>query len=235
MSDALIHRLWRIIFKIFRRKRFAVFLNRIKPEPHERILDVGGYPATWEGNQGIAREIHIINIHAIAPPPDNPGNFRFQIADGCSLPFADQSFEILFSNSVIEHVGNFERQKAFASEARRVGRRLWIQTPAREFWIEPHYMTPFIHWLPRNLQSRLMRNFTVWGWLTRPSKKQIEETLDEIKLLRHAEMVQLFPDCEIHREKVCLGLFTKSYVAIRADIEEPTPRCESRSELESRL
>lgn len=215
MKDALIHRLWRLIFKTFRRKRFAIFLNRINPQSNERILDIGGYPATWEGHQGIASEIHIANIHSISPP-ENPGNFQFQVADGCSLPFADQSFDILFSNSVIEHVGDFERQKAFANEARRVGKKLWIQTPAREFWIEPHYMTPFIHWLPRSWQNRLMRNFTVWGWLTRPSQQQITDSLNEIKLLRHAEMRQLFPDCEIRREKVLFGLLTKSYIAVRA-------------------
>jgi hypothetical protein len=55
---------------------------------------------------------------------------------------SDQEYDIAFSNSVIEHVGDWERQAAFASEIRRVGKNLWIQTPAKECPIEPHYLAP---------------------------------------------------------------------------------------------
>jgi len=214
MKQSLIHGIWRLVFKTFRKKRFAQFVDRIQPQPYERILDIGGYPATWEGHQQIAAQIHIANVHEITPPAD-PGRFHFHIADGCALPFTDQSFDIVFSNSVIEHVGDFERQKAFAREVIRTGRRLWVQTPAQEFWIEPHFMTPFIHWLPKAWQHRLSRNFSVWGWLTRPDAQQVAAFINDIRLLTHAEMVLLFPGCEILREKVCLGLFTKSYIAVK--------------------
>lgn len=214
MKAALIHRIWNVIFRIFRKKRFAQFVDRIQPRQHECILDVGGYPATWAGNQHLVSSIHIANVHEITPP-EVLGNFHFEIADGCSLPFPDQAFDIVFSNSVIEHVGDFERQKTFARELCRVGGRLWVQTPAQEFWIEPHFMTPFIHWLPRRWQHRIARNFSVWGWLTRPDARQVTDFVNDIRLLTHAEMVQLFPCCQILREKVCLGLFTKSYIAVR--------------------
>lgn len=214
MKQALIHNIWQLIFKTFRKKRFAQFLDRIQPRPQERILDLGGYPATWEGQEQIAAEIHIVNVHEITPPA-KAAHFHFHVADGCALPFPDQSFEIVFSNSVIEHVGDFERQKAFSAEVIRTGRRLWVQTPAQEFWIEPHFMTPFIHWLPKSWQHRLTRNFTVWGWLTRPDARQVDAFISDIRLLTHAEMVQLFPGCEILRERVCFGLFTKSYIAVK--------------------
>jgi len=135
------------------------------------------------------------------------------LGDGCALPFADKSFDVLFSNSVIEHVGTWERQQAFAREARRVGRRLWVQTPAREFFIEPHLIAPVIHWLPHSWQRRLIRNFTVRGWLERPGPRDVEEFLAEVRLLTFAEMQSLFPDCTIMRERF-LGL-TKSYIAVR--------------------
>lgn len=215
MKPPLIHRVWQLIFKTFRRKRFAQFVDRIQPKPNERILDIGGYPATWDDQRHLVKEIHIANVHPITPPSD-PENMHFHVADGCALPFEDNSFDIVFSNSVIEHVGDLDRQKAFSSEALRTGRRIWIQTPAWEFWIEPHLMMPFIHWLPRDWQVRLARNWTVWGWLTRPNLKQAQDYVDDIRLLTHAEMVQLFPGCEILREKVCLGLFTKSYIAVRS-------------------
>jgi hypothetical protein len=95
-----------------------------------------------------------------------------------------------------------------------VGRKLWVQTPARGFFIEPHLLAPFIHWLPIRWQRRLIRNFTPWGWFNRPTAVQVEDLLAEVRLLTRAEMEVLFPDCEILEEKF-LGL-TKSYVAVRS-------------------
>ena len=103
------------------------------------------------------------------------------------------------SNSVIEHLSSFERQQAFASEARRVGRALWIQTPAKEFFIEPHLLAPFIHYFPVSFQRRLIRHFTIWGLVTKPSPAAIESFLQEVRLISFGEMQQLFPDCKIHR------------------------------------
>ena len=76
-------------------------------------------------------------------------------------------------------------------------------------------MTPFLHWLPVRWQRRLIRNFTMWGWLTRPSASDVETFLAEVRLLTRSEMVQLYPDCEILEEKF-LGM-TKSYIAVRAN------------------
>ena len=90
---------------------------------------------------------------------------------------------------------------------------LWIQTPAKEFFIEPHLLTPFIHFLPVSFQRRLIRRFTTWGIVTKPSPSQVESFLQEVRLISFAEMRQLFPDCHIHRD-TAFG-FTKSYVAIR--------------------
>ena len=109
------------------------------------------------------------------------------------LPYADGTFDIAFSNSVIEHVGTWKRQQQFATEARRVARKLWIQTPARIFPLEPT-LAPFIHWLPRSIRKRMVRNFTVFGWLDRPNPEQVEALLNEIRLLSKAEMQSLFPD-----------------------------------------
>ena len=119
----------------------------------------------------------------------------------------------MFSNSVIEHVGTFARQKSFANESRRVGKALWIQTPARSFFIEPHFLTPFIHFFPQPVQSRLVRNFTLWGVLARPTREEAKQFLSEIRLLSKSEIELLFPDCDIVRERV-VGL-TKSFIAVR--------------------
>lgn len=87
-----------------------------------------------------------------------------------------------------------------------------MQTPAREFPVEPHLLAPFIHWLPLSLQRRLVRYGTGWGLLTKPTPRQIEDFLQEIRLLTFDEFQRLFPDSTILKEKL-LG-FTKSYSAL---------------------
>jgi hypothetical protein len=126
----------------------------------------------------------------------------------------DKSYDIGFSNSVIEHVGSWEQQRQFASEIRRVAKSLWVQTPAYECPIEPHYMTPLIHYFPRSFQRKILRWGTLWGWIERPTQDQVEFMVETTRLLRKPEMRQLFPDCEIVTERM-LWIIPKSYIAIR--------------------
>ena len=160
-------------------------------------------------------ESHVTLLNLDTPPisAKQPVNFRFVQGNGTDLKYSEGEFDICFSNSVIEHVGTFEQQRKFARELRRVGKKLWVQTPAKSFFLEPHLLTPFIHFLPRKLQRKLLRYFTVWGLMTRPSPNQVDGFLTEVRLLNFKEMKDLFPDCEIQRERF-LGL-TKSYVAVR--------------------
>lgn len=211
----IIHAVWSVIFKTFRKKRFRILQERLQPNRQMRILDVGGYPQTWTAHEPCAEEIQIVNVHEVPQPEATGGHkIRCSVADGCALPFGNAEFDIGFSNSVIEHVGDWERQKQFAKEMRRTSKKLWVQTPAQEFWIEPHYLTPFVHWLPKSTRVKIARNFTLWGWMTRPSKKQVEDFVNDIRLLTLAEMKELFPDCTILKERF-LFFFTKSYIAVR--------------------
>lgn len=208
-----IHRFYSFFGRRFRAKRLRFFAQTLHPKDGDTILDVGGLPATW-ARFPYKPTITTLNLHAVdfVQTPDLPP-IQPVVGDGCKLDYADASFDIVFSNSVIEHLGSFANQQAFAGEARRVGRKLWIQTPAKGFFIEPHLLAPFIHYFPVAIQRRLIRRFTLWGLTTKPSPAQVQAFLEEVRLLSFAEMRQLFPDCEIHRETV-LG-FTKSYVAIR--------------------
>lgn len=178
-----------------------------------RILDVGGSPLTWSLASTEPR-LTIVNLPSALEAA--PRTFPLVGADGCRLPFADRTFDIVFSNSVIEHVG-LHLQGQFASEVARVGRRYWVQTPNRNFPIEAHLMLPVIHYLPKPLQRAIARRFTVWQLLVRPSEAQrrfyIEHFLNELGLLNTRELKLLFPDARIVYERVA-GL-PKSIIAVR--------------------
>jgi hypothetical protein len=95
-----------------------------------------------------------------------------------------------------------------------VANAIWVQTPAFECPIEPHYLAPFIHYLPRSLQERTLRWCSVWGWIERPSRKEIEMMIGGTRLLRKSEFQQLFPECEILTERL-FWVFPKSHIAFR--------------------
>jgi hypothetical protein len=189
------------------------FAETFRPTSETTVLDVGGTPYNWE-QIGARFPITLLNTETL--DADGIGaHYTLVEGSGTRLDFADRSFDIAFSNSVIEHVGSLAEQRAFAEELGRVGRQLWVQTPARGFFVEPHLLTPFIHFLPRSWQRRLARNFTLWGWLTRPSQTLVDRMLGQLNLLDYATFRGLFPDCEIRRERF-LG-FTKSFVAVRIE------------------
>jgi hypothetical protein len=119
---------------------------------------------------------------------------------------------LIYSNSVIEHVGSTENQKRFAAEVLRAGLALWIQTPAQEFFFEPHYMAFFIHWFPRSWQARMLRRGSLWGVLNKPTQAQCDDYVHYNRLLTHKEVQRLFPECRIIKERF-LGL-TKSYIVV---------------------
>ena len=207
-----IHRIISRIIPYFRKKRMARFVDVFCPSEHTQILDVGGATFNWDLIKTKSR-ITILNLYKPDEASLKSNNYDFVVGDGTALTYPDNSFEIVYSNSVIEHLHSWEKQILFAAELSRVGRKLWVQTPAKSFFIEPHFITPFIHFFPKNWQRHLLRNFTVWGWITRPKQDHVDSLLEEIRLLNFKEMKQLFPDCIIEKENFLF--FTKCYVAIR--------------------
>lgn len=211
-----IHSIYRMIFKIWRQKRMALFQSVVQPDQEDVVLDVGGYPATWISQQQLTKRIDCLNVHPVVWNESEHPQHRITtlVGDGCALNYANGTYDIVFSNSVIEHVGDWEKQKAFAHEVRRVGKKLWVQTPS--FWcpIEPHYLALFVHWLPVSIRRRVLRWFTPWGWMEKPSQETVDQTIAFTRLLTKRQMEELFPDCEIITERL-LGIFPKSYVAYR--------------------
>ena len=185
------------------------FYRYFEIKPQTAVLDIGGREFNWS-LMPFAPRVTILNVTVQG---DRSGKFNWVIGDARKLLFPDNAFEIVYSNSVIEHLGNIADQRKFAAECRRVGRSYFIQTPNRDFPIEPHVLAPFIHWLPKQWQGRLLRNFTLWGWITRPDSAARDRFLNTTRMLTKAELQSLFPDAEIRLERF-LGL-TKSLIALK--------------------
>lgn len=211
-----VHTIWPYIWKVWRRRRFELFIRLLRPEPSDILLDVGGSPWFWMSHPQAVKRIDSVNLQEIPwSSKQSPShNITTLVGDGCSLPTSDKSYDIAFSNSVIEHIGSWERQQQFAAEIRRVAKALWVQTPAYECPIEPHYLTPFVQYLPHSFQKMILRWCTVWGWVERPNRDQVNSIIETTRLLRKSEMRQLFPDCEIITERM-FCMVPKSYIAVR--------------------
>lgn len=129
------------------------------PTPKMRILDVGA-EADPHGEQ----QLQLIdsypwknNMSAINISTDHIGFIKKHypdidavVGDACNLPWPDKHFDIVYSNAVIEHVGDFERQKLMAAEIRRVAKRWFVTTPNRWFPFEFHLRLLLVTWLPGN-------------------------------------------------------------------------------------
>lgn len=197
------------------------FEQLIQPQADNLVLDVGGYPGTWTTRPQLTRRIDCLNVHPVNWDDSLSPEHRITtvVGDGCALECPDGSYDILFSNSVIEHCGDWDHQCAFASEARRVGKKLWIQVPALECPLEPHYFAPFVHWFPVRIRRRLLRWLTPWGWIYRPTQEKVDEMIAFTRLLTKGQMKKLFPDCVILTERL-LWVFPKSYIAYRINSEQ---------------
>ena len=134
-----------------REKKYRQFLEFIRPQPEETIVDVGVNDEEYSAGDNYLEKHYPFpeRITAVSESLDHfPGNHprvRSVIADGRVLPFTDNQFDIAYSNAVIEHVGGHDAQLAFLQELHRVAKRGYLTTPNRYFPIEPHTRVPLLH------------------------------------------------------------------------------------------
>lgn len=196
----------------FRRKRMERFAHACGLTVETRVLDIGGTPECWDL---IGLRPRLVLLNTPRARDDLAGAASWVAGDGRALPFRDGAFDLVFSNSVIEHVGDAASQRRFAGEVARVGRAYWVQTPNRWFPVEQHLLTPLVHWLPRAWQRAVVPRFTVWAALVRvtPDRRRfyLEHYLRDVRLLGARELAALFPGARLIRERFC-GV-TKSLIA----------------------
>lgn len=195
----------------FRQRRMRDFQGRFSLTDSTTILDVGGTPLNWSFIETLPR-IVLLNQGTKYANQATP-NQTCVVGDGCSLDYPDGTFDITYSNSVIEHVGSWENQARFASETRRVGRSYYVQTPSKWFPLEPHVLGLFVHWIPARYRAPFVRWGTFVGLTGRMDRQRIDRQVAQVRLLTVKEMRTLFPDATIHRERF-MGM-TKSIVAMR--------------------
>jgi len=209
-----------------RARRARLFNELLKPKSTDRILDLGSEDGAHFASVISLREnvtIADIDAEALERGRQTYGFRTALLGEDARLPFEDDEFDIVFCSSVIEHVTvdkdklwDFDsnetfqrealvRQKQMADEIARIGKRYFVQTPNRYFWVESHTWLPgIVVLLPRKLLYRLIRSLGTW-WP--------KGTQPDWNLLTSSEMQLLFPEATIQPER-SLGLI-KSLIAVR--------------------
>lgn len=191
-----IHAVYAPFQPYFRKKRMKRFYELFKPSDETRIVDIGGTEHIWRFIPTRPRLL-LTNIRGQVW---TKGNIEAVDADGTAMPYDDMSFDVAYSNSVIEHVGDWSRIEKFAGEIRRLSPNYYVQTPYIYFPIEPHLYTAFIHMLPRKYYARLAYRFSFWKYAFDADRKRVADEIDKINLLNRKQMRALFPDATIEFE-----------------------------------
>jgi hypothetical protein len=174
------------------------------PKP-ATLLDVGGTTDFWRERIPDGFTVTLLNVFE---QPSTP-RLRSVVGDGCNMAqFGDKSFDVVFSNSVLFLVGDWERQQQLAREIRRVGCRYFVQTANRGFPIDWRTLVPLFHWLSPKAQAWWFERVPVGRYKKAPSAEVALHLATRARDLNFNELQTLFPEGDMVRERV-FGL-TKS-------------------------
>jgi len=183
--------------------------------PSMSVVDLGGTVDYWVRSGIVAGHVVVVNRGGAAGTGSTTPTW-IDVVEGDACGFRTRSsFDLVFSNSVIEHVGGFVRRREFAATVHELAPRHWVQTPNRYFPIEPHWGVPGMQFLP--LRARLWIAAR-WAWGRRsvpptgPERDAVGLECAMTELVGPTEMRLLFPGSELWRERVC-GV-AKSLVAV---------------------
>jgi hypothetical protein len=206
-----------------RKNRFrqieAVINGLIEKKGTIRILDLGGNMSYWEKMnwKNTATHISLLNLTQSTIPDESKHLFEAIQADALNCPFPDFSFDLVFSNSAIEHMGSLENQKIFAQEVKRLSHNYIIQTPSIWFPLEPHCRIPFFQFIPHQIRAVLLMIFKINYF---PKAKNYHEGIEASKttiMMGKSRFKSLFPEAKISTE--FLWGMPKSYTATKVAMQ----------------
>lgn len=175
------------------------------------ILDIGGLESFWVNCELAGNPDYQITLLNLQTEETHYDNIHSTAGDASNLiGIKDGEFDVVFSNSVIEHLYTKENQIKMAREVRRVGTYYYIQTPNKHFPVEPHYVLPLFQYFPNSLKFFILTK-TKLSRLHKWDPAYAKQYIDEIRLLTEKEMRELFPSASIYKEYV--GGLAKSYCA----------------------
>lgn len=206
----------------FRKNRFINVRNIIQEVLREKetcsILDIGGTEIYWKIGKDFISEntnrirIHLLNIENKTAEDRNV----FQCICGDATDnnlLGERRFDIVHSNSVIEHVGR-ENMSAYADNVRRLAPRYFVQTPNYWFPFEPHFRLPAFQYLPEFARISIIQNFAVGFFDRVPDYDEAKNIIRHHDMIAARQMRVFFPDAEISFERF-FGM-NKSIMAVRS-------------------
>jgi hypothetical protein len=199
----------------FRQARWQRFAAAFPDAARYDVLDLGGTSRFWSQAPVQPRSVTVVNLPSDDPalPPAEPWIDLVEgDATGGLAGLGARRFDLVFSNSVIEHVGGYTARKAFADNVRRLGDRFWVQTPNRYFPIEPHWLFPGFQFLPLPAQSWVSCRWP-FGYTSSPDRETGVEDALGVQLIGATELRCLFPGATIAAERI--GGMAKSLIAWR--------------------
>lgn len=186
-----------------------MFLRSFPDLQEMRVLDLGGYANGWRHITPRPRQVVTVNLDRDDGEP-NPGVEVVQ-GDACAPPgwLLEEKFDLVYSNSLIEHVGGHARRRQLGEVVRALAPAHWVQTPYRYFPLEAHYLFPGFQFLPLRARAELAHRWPVSTLRSTPASA-VGDVLN-IEFLSRTEMRYYFPTSAIVSERF-LGL-TKSLIA----------------------
>ena len=193
-----------------RLRRWELIGKHLPTLSEMKVLDLGGTMGFWLRAPVRPRHVTVVNL----TPSEEAPWLAVVTGDACYADrlVAGQRFDLVFSNSLIEHVGGHKARSALSHVIRSLAPRYLVQTPYRYFPVEPHWLFPGMQFLPLPVRWMIASRWPLGhtrGWSDSEALNEVMST----ELIGATEMRTYFPDGQLYWERF-LGL-RKSMVVIR--------------------
>ena len=159
----------KIFDKIITKKRLEIvdiINNQIILYNINEVLDIGTTNDTKNKSSNfIVKNLkNIKNFNSISDQLITSSFFKKSLQKSITENFSEYEIEnfksdLVISNATIEHVGNYDNQKTmFDNMIKLCKKMIIISTPYRYHPLEFHTKIPLIHWLPKNIHRKILKN-----------------------------------------------------------------------------